>query len=436
MSDFLRDKPQNAPPDLVTSEQAHGSEQTQVSEQPQVELVADPDTSELQLQAATTSAPDSVPVANAESRPKSHLNRNTKWILALSMILLTASLIGVNHWIGKGIERPQIAYFYWDKDKKELPTLLLQCQLRELRANMAHNLEMRHSELINMANIFLVQGEMKNAEAALLQAAGVESNSHFVGQPNVGPSGRKYCAFDLLMQIYADRGDWEKAAEIAQRSEQVDPFVLLPDDVPRQRLAAEVYSKSQRPFDAARALSVANLASRRIYNRGDFEPIFFSAEVSETTKFDVDEARSFSDLFPAACSLLEVGDVSAARHYFQFMIDRKVAKPEKEQFILREPSHAYDYTLLSKMLLPVTSVMLDDYKSAKSQFPEAFTAMNRLAQTGIDTSEEQELLFHHYARYLYQTGDRSGAKKYEEQSAALKQRREQNELKPWWKKSS
>lgn len=434
MSDFLRDKPQNATPDLASSEQA------QLSEQPQVELVAGTDTSEPQLQASTTSAPDSVPVTNAESRPKSHLNRNTTWMLVLALILLTASLSGVNHWIGKGTERPQIAYFYWDKDRKELPTLLLQCQLRELRANMAHNLEMRHSELINMANIYLVQGDMKNAEQALLQAAGVESNSHFVGQPNLGPSGRKCCALDLLMQIYADHGDWKKAAEIADKARQVDPFVLLPDDVPRQRLAAEIYSKSGRPFDAARALAVAHRASRRLYNRGDFEPvfepIFFPDEASETGQIDVDDSQSFTEIFPAACSMLEVGDVSAARHYFQFMIDRNVAKPEKEQFILREPSHAYDYTLLSKMLLPVTSVMLDDYKSAKSQFPEAFTAMNRLAQTGIDTSEEQELLFHHYARYLYQTGDRSGAKKYEEQSAALKQRREQNELKPWWKKSS
>ncbi len=430
MSDFLRDKPQNATPDLASSEQAHGSEQAQVSEQPKVELVAGTDTPDLQLQSKSTPAPDSTP------RPKAHLNRRAKWILALSMILLTASLIGVNNWIGKGSERPQLAYFYWDKDKKELPTLLLQCQFRELRANMAHNLEMRHSELINMANIYLVQGEMENAEQALLQAAGVESNSHFVGQPNVGPSGRKYCAFDLLMQIYADRGDWKKAAEIADKARQVDPFVLLPDDVPRQRLAAEIYSKSGRPFDAARALAVAHRATRRLYNRGDFEPVFFPDEASETGQIDADESRSFNEIFPSACSMLEVGDVSAARHYFQFMIDRKVAKPEKEQFILREPSHAYDYTLLSKMLLPVTSVMLDDYKSAKSQFPEAFTAMNRLAQTGIDTSEEQELLFHHYARYLYQTGDSSEAKKYEEQSAALKQRREQNELKPWWKKSS
>ena len=104
--------------------------------------------------------------------------------------------------------------------------------------------------------------------------------------------------------------------------------------------------------------------------------------------------------------------------------------------LLREPDDAYDYTLLSQMLLPVTSVMLDDYASAKIQFPAAFAAMKRLAEIGIDTSEERELLFHHYARYLWQTGNPQEAKKYEEQARALKLRQEVEELKPWWKKSS
>lgn len=422
MSDHLRDKSKSTAPDLSVDDPLEADAQPQVDEQPQVELVASPDKSD-DVPIAKSVKPDSGPEAK----------RKALRIVAVLVSLFIASLIGVNQWIGPGIERPQIAYFYWDKDRTALPTLLLQCQLREIRAGLAHNLGERHAELVNMANIYLLQGDMVNAERVLMQAANVEANSHYNGQPNAGPSGRRYCAFDLLTQIYADRGEWNKAAETLDRSLQVDQFTLLAEDVPRQLLAAQIYTKVGRNSDAERARRVADRASRRIFDRGDFEPIF-PVQAPANAQIQIGEQRSFNEIFPAACSMLEVGDASAARHYFQFMIDRKVPRPA-DRFILREPDDAYDYTLLSQMLLPVTSVMLDDYASAKIQFPAAFAAMKRLAEIGIDTSEERELLFHHYARYLWQTGNPQEAKKYEEQARALKLRQEVEELKPWWKKS-
>lgn len=364
----------------------------------------------------TSPAPQPEPEPKPRSRAKPKIGSGT-WLF-LAALALAISLANVNEWIGKSNSYTMVRYSEQFPIER-LPSLLLQQRLRVARDSLVGDHSSKMASLTDLANLELMSGDESAAESHLLQAMPPPEENAIASEQ-----------MDTLLQLYAHQQRWQTAASL------VDKYKIMPDSpldpLNLKRIAVildhvgrrDEAEKFRRFYDSHGQLRLSR--SMKAGTSSNIPP-------AESRKILIDafDESAQDNILSMGCTLLACNRFEEARHCFQTIANRQI-QPPGPTTMSSDATPMYQQQA-AIVMLPITSMLMNDYKRAEAEFPKALE-IDRNVLRGSEWFPVQPLLFQQYSRFLMHKGNVSEAKKYAAMSEAARLGQEDELHRLWWKR--
>ncbi len=357
-------------------------------------------------------APQPVPEPKPNARARHKIG--TSKLLFLAALALSVSLAVLNEWVGKSNTYSLVRYNIEQFPTEQLPLLILQHRLRVVRDSLVGNQNEKTAGLTDLANLELLAGDESAAESHLLQAM---------------PASTSTEQMETLLQLYVHQKRWQAAADVVDRYKLTPDSALDPMNMKRIAVVLDHVGRASEAEKYRRFYeSHGQLRLSRSMKAGTSENV--SPSESRKILIDMFDTTAQDAIMSMGCTLLACHRFEEARHCFQTIAKRQIPPPGPTT--VSSDLTTYYQQKAAIVMLPITSMLMNDYKRAELEFPQALEIDRNELRGGL-WFPVQSLLFEQYSRFLMHKGNVSEAKKYTAMAEKARLREESGLHRLWWK---